>query len=118
MSAENHNGVLTAMSSEDLSVSAVAAESSLLNKDTNTTVSRGTAPESFHSASSCACGVDMDGMKETRDDLLKRLKKASSPKSSSVEDDDAMVPTLMSSLYSCAALDLDEDGDPLPVRLF
>lgn len=57
-------------------------------------------------------------MKETRDDLLKRLKKASSPKSSSVEDDDAMVPTLMSSLYSCAALDLDEDGDPLPVRLF
>jgi hypothetical protein len=118
MSAENHSGVLTAMSSEDLSISAVAVESSLINKDTNTTVTSGTAPESYHSASSCVCGVDMDGMKETRDDLLKRLKKASSPRSSSVEDYDAVVPTLLSSLYSCAPLDLDEDDDPLPVRVF
>jgi hypothetical protein len=115
MSSSNPTDVHSALSSEqELSVSAAAAESSLLNKDKKESEKRKLSAVT----GSCACGVDVEGMKETRDDLMRRIKEASSPKVST-DDDDAAVPAVLSSLYSCAALDLgDEDeDDPVPVRL-
>jgi hypothetical protein len=72
------------------------------------------APDVSSSARSCACGMDIDGMKQTRDDLINRIKKASSPRTSAEGDDS--LPNMLSSLYSCAGEDLDEEDDPLPVR--
>ena len=105
--SSSENDVPAALSSEqEQTVSAAAAESSLLNKDTK--------PKKTGLAAvttSCACGVDVEGMKETRDDLIRRIKKASSPKVADGDEDDEVVPAVLSSLYSCAALDLDEDED-------
>lgn len=105
-------------SSEELIVAAVAAaaaaESSLLSKST-VDKERTTAKTA---TTSCACGVDVDGMKETRDDLIRRIKEVSSPKQNgSNEEKDDLVPAVLSSLYSCAALDFDDedDNEPLPV---
>ncbi|KAL7509323.1 hypothetical protein ACHAXN_006349 [Cyclotella atomus] len=115
MSSSNPTDVHSALSSEqELSVSAAAAESSLLNKDKK----ESKKPTLSALSGSCACGVDVEGMKETRDDLIRRIKEASSPKVST-DEDDAAVPAVLSSLYSCAALDLgdDDDDDPVPASM-
>lgn len=114
MSSSEENNIINQASSEELSVSAAAAESSLLNKSAVDKAKSVTKTV----ATSCACGVDVEGMKETRDDLIRKIKEVSSPKQNGSNDEnDDLVPAVLSSLYSCAALDLDDedDNEPLPV---
>lgn len=110
--SSSENDVPPALSSEqEQTVSAAAAESSLLNKDKHKKTGLAAV------TTSCACGVDVEGMKETRDDLIRRIKRASSHKEAVNENDDAGVPAALSSLYSCAALDLDDEDEDEPVAV-
>ena len=112
MPSARSNGIKSSLSpAEELSVSEAAAQSSLLNKD----------PKASRTAR-CACGVDVDGMKETRDDIIRKIKEVGSPKTTGAhyengddEDNNAGTDVVLSSLYSCAALDLDDNGDDEPV---
>lgn len=114
MSSYENDGPPALSFEQEQVVSAAAAESSLLNKD-DKAKKTGLAAVT----TSCACGVDVEGMKETRDDLIRRIKEASSPKAVDPNEENEVVPAVFSSLYSCAALDLDDEDEdePVPVRL-
>jgi len=114
-STDNINSFQQALSSDSDLNTTTAAESSLFDKDyPNETKNLVSAAVTTW----CDCGVNMEGMKEMRDDFIGTVNEASSP-IMYIDGGEADLPGRLFSLHSSAGFDLDNDNDedPLPVQL-